>query len=434
MNEKVMNVAVETTSPLGRKLTVQVPAREVEGEIEKRLREMARKVRLSGFRPGKVPLKIVRQRYGKQVQEEVAFDLIQKTLKETLEEQKLAVAGQPRISDYKVSEEGLTYTVELEVLPEIELKPLETLEVERPVSEVTDEDVERVVQRLREQKKRWHEVERPAQEGDRLTVDYEAFLGEEPVGKRVEGFPFVLGEGKMVPGFEEQFLGKKAGERFSFTIRFPEDHADRKLAGKEVRFQVELRRVEEGELPQVDEEWIRSFGVEEGTKEAFYREVRENLERQMGAALRERLKRNVLDALIAANEVPQVPEGLIQQQLQSHLAPYADALKKNPKLLEQLPIEKLREEAKREVLAALILAKVIEQEGLEPDPERVRARAEEIAANYEDPEEVVAYLLQNREQRAHIERQVLEEMAIEQIVKRARVKERSIPFQELMGR
>lgn len=427
----MMNVAVENTSELGRKLTVTLPAEEVQPEIEKRLRELARKVRLDGFRPGKVPLRIVRQRYGKQVEEEVAFELIQRSLTQALQEQKLEVAGQPRISDYQISGEGLTYTAEVELFPEIELKPLEELEIEKPVSKVTDEDVERVVQSLREQRKRWQEVDRPAREGDRLTIDYEASVEGERVGKEVKEFQFVLGEGKMVPGFEEQFLGKRAGETFTFTIPFPEDYADEKLAGKEVQFKVHLKRVEEGELPEIDEEFVKSFGVEEGTKEAFYREVRENLERQMRAALRQRLTQNVLQALIEAHQVP-VPEGLVQQQLQRHLAPYAEALKKNPDLLKQLPLDELRERARREVLAGLLLAEIVEREGLKPDPERVQARAQEIAASYENPEEVVAYLLQDERQRSQLEQQVLEEMAVERVLERAQVKEKEIPFSELL--
>lgn len=428
-----MNVAVETTSELGRKLTVNVPAEEVNVEIEKRLKEMARRVRLDGFRPGKVPVRIVRQRYGKQIQEEVAFDLIQKTLAKALEEHKLDIAGQPKISDYKISkEEGLTYTVEVEVLPEISLQPLSGLEIEKPVCEVTDEDVERVVQRLREQKKRWHEVERPAREGDRLTVDYKAFLDGEPIDKGVEDFQFILGERKMVPGFEEQFIDKKAGESFSFKIIFPEDYADEKLAGKKVAFRVQLKQVEEGELPEVDEEFIQEFGVEDGSRETFYREVRENLERQMKTALRERLKRNVLEALAAANPVP-VPEGLVQQQLQHHLAPYAELLKKNPEVVKQLPLDEMRERARKEVLYSLLLSKVIEEESLEPDQEQVWARAEEIAANYEDPEEVVQHLFAHEQQRAQLERQILEEMAIERVLERAKVKEMPVQFEELIA-
>ena len=428
-----MQISVETTSDVGRKLTVEVPEDKIQAEIESRLKSLARRVRVDGFRPGKVPARIIRQRFGKQVREEVIYDLIRSSFSEAVQEQEFKLAGEPQITPKEMAEgKGLTYEAQFEVYPEIQLEAIEELEITKPVCEITDGDVEAMIERLREQKKTWQAVDRPAQNGDRLTISFEGFLGDEPVGEKTEHFELELGSGKMIPGFEDRLIGAKAGDHLEFEITFPEDYHDDKLAGKTVRFKVEVEKVEEGRLPEIDEAFVKEYGIESGDIEEFRREVRANMERQFHSALKELTKTRVLEALFQRNPIP-VPDALVKQEMQRALAPLADALKQNPDLLNQLPLDNLKENARKRVALGLLLAEVIRSNELKADPEKVRQAVEELAQNYEDPQEVIDWYYGNPEQLAQIESQVLEEQAIEWILEHAKVTEEPVSFQELMN-
>ncbi|BCX87816.1 trigger factor [Methylomarinovum tepidoasis] len=429
-----MQISVENTSDIGRKLTIEVPEEKVQAEVDTRLKSLARRVKVDGFRPGKVPPRIVRQRFGKQVREEVVYDLIGASLREAIEAQELKIAGEPKITPTELAEgKGLKFEAELEVYPEIELAAIEELEIAKPVCEITEADVEAMIEKLREQKKTWETVDRPAQEGDKVTLTFEALRDGEPVGEgKVEHFEVELGAGKMIPGFEDKLIGARAGDHLEFELTFPEDYHDEDLAGKTVLFKVDVEKVEEGRLPEVDAEFVKEYGVESGDVEEFRREVRANLERQLHTALKERIKERVLDALFEKNPIP-VPEGLVKQEMQRALQPLAEALKQNPQLLEQLPLDNLRESARKRVALGLLLAEVIRANDLKADPEKVREAVEELAQSYEDPQAVVEWFYDNSEQLAQIESQVLEERAIEWILEHAKVTEEPVKFQDLIN-
>ncbi len=429
-----MQISVENTSDIGRKLTIEVPEEKVQAEVDTRLKSLARQVKVDGFRPGKVPARIVRQRFGKQVREEVIYDLIGSSLREAIKEQALRIAGEPQITPTEMAEgKGLKFEAEFEVYPEIELAAIEELEIAKPVCEITEADVDEMIEKLREQKKTWQAVERPAQEGDKVTITFKGLLDGEPVGDgKTEHFEVELGAGKMIPGFEDKLLGAKAGDRLEFELTFPEDYHDENLAGKTVLFKVEVEKVEEGRLPEVDADFVKEYGVESGDVDEFRREVRANLERQVQAALKEKIKERVLDALFAKNPIP-VPEGPVKQEMQRALQPLTEALKQNPELMNQLPLDNLKESARKRVALGLLLAEVIRANDIKADPERVRQAVEELAQNYETPEAVVEWVYQNPEQLSQIESRVLEEQAIEWILEHAKVTEEPVTLQDLMN-
>lgn len=428
-----MQISVETTSDLGRKITVQVPEEKIQEEVSARLKSLAQRVKVAGFRPGKVPAYIIRQRFGKQVREEVIYDLIGAGLTEAVKEYALRVAGEPKITSQETAEgKGLAFEAQLEVYPEIQLAPVETLEIIQPVCEVTEADLQDMLQRLREQKKTWHEVNRPAQAGDRLTITFAAFAGDQPVAEgRAEHLAVELGAGKMIPGFEDNLLGSKAGDHLQFELSFPQDYHSKELAGKTARFEVDVEKVEEGRLPEIDSEFVKGYGIESGDVEEFQREVRANMERQLRRALKEETKARVLDALHQRNPIA-VPEALVRQESQRVLAPLAKALRQTPEALNQLPIESIKENAKRRVALGLLLAEIIKANEIKSDPERIRQAVEDVAENYEDPDQVVNWYYAHPEQLAQVENQVLEEQAVEWILKQAKVSTEPVSFQELV--
>ncbi len=427
-----MQTSVENTSDIGRKLTVQVPEEKIQEEITSRLKKLARQIKLDGFRPGKAPARVVRQRFGQQVRQEVISDLIDSSFREALEEHMLRIAGEPQLTPKEMTEgKGLAYEVQFEVYPEIELSPIEELEIKKWVCEIREEDLDAMIEKLREQKKIWEETDQPAQSGDRITMDFEGTLNGEPIeGGKAENFELELGKGQMIPGFEDHLLGARAGDQLEFDITFPEDYQDENLAGKPVHFKVEVKKVEQGRLPEIDADFIHAYGVESGDVDEFRNEVRENMARQLQKALRERLQAEVLDRLYEHNPIP-VPEALIKQEMQRTLEPLSDALKKNPELLNQLPLDNIRENARKRVALGLLLGHILRSENIKPDPEKVRQIIEELAQNYENPQQVVEWYYNNPEQMAQIESQVLEQMAIEWIVERAKVTEESITFDDL---
>ncbi len=428
-----MQISVESTSEISRKMQIQVPEEKIREEIDTRLKSLAKRVKIDGFRPGKVPERVIRQRYGKQVREEVIYDLIRSSFSQALQEQDLRPVGEPQITPQEMAEgKGLEYTAQFEIYPEIELAALESLEIKKPVCQLSDKDLEQMIQRLREQKKQWHEVDRPAQESDRVTITFEGLLDGEPIGNgKSEHFEIELGSGNMIPGFEDQLKGAKAGDHLEFELTFPKDYHDEKLAGKNVLFKVEVEKVEEGTLPEVDADFVKEYGIEDGDIEKFREEVKANMERQVQAALKEQTKNNVLDALFEKNPIP-VPEALVKQEIQRTLAPLGDALKNNPEILNQLPLDQIQEKAKKRVALGLLLSEVIRTNELKPDPEKIRSAIEALAENYEDPEEVIQYYSSNPEARAQIENSVLEDQAIEWILERAKVTEEPISFEELV--
>lgn len=430
-----MQVSVETTSQIERRVTVQVPASEVDEAVEARLLDTAKNIRLNGFRKGRVPMSVVRQRYGRGVRDEVVGELMRERYVRAITEQSLNPAGFPSIEP-KVDEAGkdLEFVASLEVYPEIELASIDGAEVERPVVEVSDADLDEMIETLRKQNAAWEEVERAAQDGDQVKIDFQGFLGDEPFeGGSAEGHELVLGSGSFIPGFEEQLVGAKAGDEPTLEVTFPEDYQAEQLAGQKATFKVKVHTVKGQVLPEVDAEFTKRFGVEDGDIEKFRAEVKMNMTREAKQAVDNRVKQQVLEALQKANDVP-VPQALIQQE--------TDALKRQAAQqfglgedfdVSQLPNELFSEQAKSRVQVGLLLAEVIKSNELDATDDEIRARIEELAEQYQEPQEVVEHYMNNDQLKTQVKSAVLEEKAVEKLLAQAAVKDVEMSYQQALA-
>lgn len=430
-----MQVSVETTSQIERRVTFQVPASEVDEAVEARLLDTAKNIRLNGFRKGRVPMSVVRQRYGRGVRDEVVGELMRERYVRAITEQNLNPAGFPSIEP-KVDEAGkdLEFVASLEVYPEIELAPIEGAEVERPVVEVSDADLDEMVETLRKQNAAWEEVERAAQDGDQVKIDFQGFLGDEPFeGGSAEGHDLVLGSGNFIPGFEEQLVGAKAGDEPTLDVTFPEDYQAEQLAGQKATFKVKVHTVKGQVLPEVDAEFTKRFGVEDGDIEKFRAEVKANMTREAKQAVDNRVKQQVLEALQKANDVT-VPQALIQQE--------TDALKRQAAQqfglgddfdVSQLPNELFSEQAKSRVQVGLLLAEVIKSNELDATDDEIRARIEELAEQYQEPQQVVEHYMNDEQLKTQVKSAVLEEKAVDKLLAQAAVKDVEMSYQQALA-
>lgn len=429
-----MQVSVEAVSELDRKMTVNVPEEKIREKVESRLKSLTREVRLDGFRPGKAPASLVRKRYGAQVREEVLSEIIQSSFHQAVNDENLKPAGMPRITATAIGEgEGLSYIADFEVLPEFGLAPLESLQCPRFTCEVTDGDLEAMVQRLREQRRTWGAVERPAALNDQVVIHFEGKLADDSfTDGRVENFRVVLGSGQLIPGFEDKLVGAERGARMSFDLDFPAEYDNEKLAGKTASFDVEVVEISESVLPEVDANFVKAFGVD-GDVEAFKADVRGNMEREMRRALKVRTKSAVLDALLAANSFT-LPEVLVADELNELLQPYHKAAEQgNPGVELEALKERYTPLAKRRVALGLILSKLIDENKLSVDRKRVRSSIEEQAQSYENPEQVVNWYYSDKNNLREIENLVLEDQVVDLILSKAAVKDQSVDFAKLMA-
>ncbi|WP_444677640.1 trigger factor [Halomonas sp. E19] len=430
-----MQVSVETTSQIARRVTFQVPAAEVDEAVEARLKDTAKNVRLNGFRKGRVPMTVVRQRYGQDVRNEVVGELMRERYVRAISEENLNPAGFPSIEP-TVNESGkdLEFVASLEVYPEIELASIEGTEVERPVVDISDADLDEMIETLRKQNASWEVVERAAEDGDQVKIDFKGFLGDEPFeGGSAEGHDLVLGSGNFIPGFEDQLVGAKAGEERELKVTFPEDYQAQHLAGQEATFQVKVHEVKGRALPELDEAFIQRFGVEGGDVDKFRAEVKKNMAREAKQAVDNRLKQQVLEALKKANDVP-VPQSLVQQE--------TDALKRQAAQqfglgedfdVSQLPNELFSEQAKSRVQVGLLLAEVIKANNLDASDDDVRAKVEELAEQYQEPEQVVEYYMSNNQLKTQVKSAILEEKAVDQLLAQASVKDVEMTYQQVLA-
>jgi len=429
-----MQVSVETTQGLGRRVTITVAADSIESAVKKELVEVAKKVRIDGFRKGKVPMNIVAQRYGASVRQDVLGDLMQRGFVDAIIKEKINPAGAPNYvpGEYKQGED-FTYSVEFEVYPEVELKGLEAIEVEKPVVEVTDEDVDAMLDTLRKQQATWKEKEGEATAEDRVTVDFTGSVdGEEFEGGKASDFVLAMGQGRMIPGFEEGVVGHKAGDEFTIDVKFPEDYHAENLKGKDAKFAIVLKKVEERELPELTEEFIKRFGVEDGSVAGLRAEVRKNMERELKGAVRNRVKTQAIDGLVKANEID-VPAALIDGEIDVLRRQAAQRFGGNEKQALELPRELFEEQAKRRVVVGLLLGEVIRTNDLKADEERVKTLIEEMASAYEDPQEVIEFYSKNQELMNNMRNVALEEQAVEAVLEKAKVTEKATKFQDLMN-
>ncbi len=428
-----MQVTVEEISPVERRMKVEVPAERLSSEVESRLRELRGQVRLNGFRPGKVPYKVVKQRFGASVLRDVVAELVQSSFQEAVEQEQLQPAGAPHIEPGEPRlGEAFTYTATFEVYPEVELADLSDLTIREPQVEITEADVDAMLDKLREQNKRWEPVERPAQEGDQVVIDFEGRIdGESFEGGQAEDYTVQLGEGRMIAGFEEQLQGARPGEERTIEVTFPEDYPRESLAGRQASFQVRVKEVREPRLPAVDEEFAKQFGVESGSLEELRADVRRNMERELRQTVRARIKQQVMDGLLARHEFT-VPQALVQQEIQQLKQQAAGNMPQGVDV-QQLPDEPFAEDARRRVALGLIIGKILREQGIELDAARVEQALDELAATYEDPEMVKNYFRANREQMAGLEAMVLEDQVVDWVREQARREEQPMAFSELMA-
>ena len=402
--------------------------------MKKELVEVAKKVRIDGFRKGKVPMSVVAQRYGASVRQDVLGDLMQRNFVDAIIKEKINPAGAPNYvpGEYKQGED-FTYSVEFEVYPEVELKGLDTIEVEKPIVEVTDEDVDAMLDTLRKQQATWKEKEGEAAAEDRVTIDFSGSVdGEEFEGGKASDFVLAMGQGRMIPGFEDGVVGHKAGEEFTIDVKFPEDYHAENLKGKDAKFAIVLKKVEERELPELTEEFIKRFGVEDGSVAGLRAEVRKNMERELKGAVRNRVKTQAIDGLVKANEID-VPSALIDSEIDVLRRQAAQRFGGNEKQALELPRELFEEQAKRRVVVGLLLGEVIRTNDLKADEERVKTLIEEMASAYEDPQEVIEFYSKNNELMNNMRNVALEEQAVEAVLEKAKVTEKATKFQDLMN-
>jgi trigger factor len=428
-------VSVESTQGLERRMKVEVPAERLESEIDKRLKDMSRRARIKGFRPGKAPIKVIRQQFGAQVREDVVSEFVRNSWIEAVNERKLRPVGNPRIENHSASKsEGLTFTAVFEVFPDIELKGHEGIEIERPVAEVGSEDVDQMIEKLRAQRGGWRLVERAARIGDRVTMNYDGTIDGEPfrggTGNEVE---VLLGEGRMLKDFEEGIAGISAGEERTLEVEFPADYGAEEVAGKKAQFKVSALKVEEPELPELDEEFCRSFGIEEGGLERLRVEVEENMREELQQRVRDSLKRQVLDKLVAANEID-VPTALTEQEIQNLREDMARRMKPGaaPGELKLPPREPFEALARYRVALGLLVGEIVRQHEIRVDPERVQQRLQLIGEGYGDIDAVVTAYRKNAELMSQVETAVLEDQVVDWLLERAQVTDKPTGFSDIM--
>lgn len=432
-----MQVSVNSTGTLERQVSVEVPEDRISGKVAEKIVHLARTTRVDGFRPGKVPRKVIERRYGAQVRQEVIGEVLQMSFQEALQQESLRPAGEPTIDPLEAEPgAGLRYTATFEVYPEVSLAAAESLAVEKPVCEIATADVDAMVEKLREQRKQWQPVERAAAQGDRLTVDFTGYMdGEAFEGGAAEDFSIEIGAGQLIEGFEDGLVGKAAGDAVTLELSFPEDYGREEMAGKPVRFEVTVKDVNETVLPPLDEAFFESFGVTEGGLEALRTEVRGNMEREKEQALRARLRDNLMTALAEAVTLD-LPKALIASESQRMAGEMRQRLGMQgipEEHLGSIAADHFTEQAERRVKLGLIIAEIIQTNGLSADPAAVRERIEALAAGYEDPAAVMNWYFEDRRRLGEIESAVLEDAACDWLLEKATVTERNVSFDGLMN-
>ena len=432
-----MQVSVETTQGLERRLTITVPAESVDNAVKSRLQQLAKTQRINGFRPGKVPVSVIKKRYGQAVRQEVAGDVMQQNFYQAIVQEKINPAGMPSFELTKDQDgEDLEFVAKFEVYPEVEVKGVDDIEIEKTVVEIADEDLDNMLETLQKQHGEWKEVKRKARKDDRMVIDFVGTIdGEEFDGGKAEDFTLELGKDRMIPGFEKPLVGAKKGEEVIVDVTFPEDYHAEALKGKEAQFTVNVKKVEGLTLPKVDEEFAKLFGIEDGDVEALKAEVRKNMERELGQTLKTQLKEEVIAKLLEKNELD-LPAALVDQEVNAlrEQAKQRFSQQGGGQNLPDLPADLFKDNAQRRVSIGLLLGEIIKQNDLKADQEKVDSLIETMASAYEDPQEVVDYYKNNQELMQQMQNVALEEQAIEWVVSQAKVTEVSKPFDEVMNK
>jgi trigger factor len=433
-----MAVNVETLEKLERRITLSLPAGEINHEVESRLRKLARTVKADGFRPGKVPMSVVAQRYGYSVQYEVVNDKVGKAFSDAATEAKLRVAGAPRITQKEEAPEGqIVFDATFEVYPEVTIGDLSGVEIERISTEVTEAAIDRTIEILRKQRRSFglRAAGEGAAEGDRVTIDFEGKIDGEPfAGGKAEGFQFIVGEGQMLEQFDKAVRGMKVGQSKTFPLQFPADYHGQDVAGKEADFLVTMKKIEVQHLPTVDDAFAKSLGIKDATVEALRADVKKNLEREVKFRVLSRNKAAVMDALVKVSELD-LPKALVASETERMVeAARADLKQRGVKDADKAPIptDLFQSQAERRVRLGLVVAELVRRHNLQARPEQLQAHIEELSQSYEKPAEVVRWYLGNRERMAEVEAVVIENNVTNHVLGLAKVVDKVVPFDELM--
>jgi len=426
-----MEVTVESTGTLERRMRVELPIAPIEQQVDSRLKVVGRTAKIKGFRPGKVPAKVVRQRYGQQVREEVLNEVLQKSYSEAVTQENLNPAGGPKIETEDGNGKTFAFTATFEIMPEIKLKDLEKIKIEKPDVTIGDSDIDDMMLNLRKQKASWEEVDRKSVEGDRVVVDFVGKLkGEVFPGGEGKEFSVVLGAGQMLPDFEKGLTGVKAGDETTFKVKFPKEYHAEDLAGKKADFEIKVYRVEGEVLPELNDEFAESFNVTEGGMKQFTADVRENMERESSQKAKNDLREQVMNALLESNPID-IPHALKHQEMH---ALQKEAMQRlgveDPEMAPKL--DNFSEGAERRVALGLLLRQVIEDKEITVDEAMMRARVEELCAGYENADDMVNMYMSNPKVMQQIEPMVVEQQAINWIIENGKTKDKKISFKEFM--
>ncbi len=428
-----MQVSVEATGSLERRMTVEVPEERIEGEVQSRLQKLTKTVKLNGFRPGKVPFKVVQKNFGAQVRDEVLGEVVQSTYFEALTSENLNPAGYPSIETQDKGSEGFTYIATFEVMPEIKPAGFDGVSIEKKTVTIGDDDIDSMIATIQKQRAEYKAIDRAIKEDDRVNIDFEGTIdGEAFQGNSGKAVPVVIGSKRMIEGFEDGLVSKMAGDEFALDLTFPEDYAHKAVAGKPVQFQVKINSVEEVLLPEINDEFVKSLGIEEGTVEKLREEIAANMEREVEQRTKASMKESVMDKLIELNQID-VPVALIESE--------ANALLEQMKQQMHAPAGKgidldksmFEPQAKRRVALGLIISELVKENELKADADKVRKQIEDMASSYEKPEEVISWYYGDKKRLAEIESIVLEQVVVDWIASQVEVKEVPATFSEVMG-
>ena len=430
-----MQVSVENVSGLERRVKIAVPADQVEQAVNKKINQAARTIKMDGFRVGKVPLNVIKKRYGASIRAEALDDIIRDAYVSAIQQSELKVAGFPNIEPISFAEgKDVEFAAVVEVYPEITLADFAALEVQRPTSEVTDADVDTMIANLRRQRAKWEESAEAAADQDRLTIDFEGSVnGEVFEGGTAQDFAIVIGSKRMIPGFAEQLVGSKAGEEKIITVTFPADYQAENLAGKEAQFKINVKKVVKPTLPELDATFLEAFGIKDGNVDQFRADVRKNMERELRNGVRAKVKASVFDALVKANAI-ELPKALVAEEInrqrQQAIQQFGG---KNAQIKpEMLPDELFKEQSQRSVALGLIISEIIRANEITVDAERVRALVDEVAQSYEQPEEVVKWYYSSKEQMAQVQSAVLEDQVVDLVLAKAQITDKAVGYEELL--
>ncbi len=427
-----MQVSVESTGNIERKLSIVIPADRIDGEVETRLKSMRGRVKIDGFRPGKVPMSVVSQQYGDSVYQEVVGELFQSTFYEAAEQEKLKVAGMPKI-EATVLEPGkdLEYSATFDIYPEFKIGDIAKMEVKEPSVKLVAADVNEMIETLRKQQQEWKEVKRAAKKGDLLVIDFNGKVdGEEFEGGAAQDFSVELGAGRMLGDFEDALKGMKAGAEKETDVVFPEDYPEEKLKGKTAQFTLNVKTVSEPELPELDEDFIKKFGVKDGTEKSFKAEIKANMQREADQRVKSRLKQSVMEGLHELHEID-LPSSLVEEevkQVRSEMQQNSQGAD-----MSSLPDDMFKDQASRRVKLGLIVGEIITTNKLEKDQAKVDAMLNSLAESYEDPQALIEYYRSDQQAMQTIEAAVMEEMIVDWVLEKAKVNKEEVKFTELMN-